>query len=77
MASEEQRTKAKAQIKAAFHSFTEARMTLTIGEFQDHIAKNLTELGSQGFVASIGNAIAAAADPSVKKHPEQLGERNG
>lgn len=50
-----------AQIQEAFRLFAQARQHMTIGEFQDAVANRLTELGSQGFVASIGAAIVAAS----------------
>lgn len=72
MTRDEQVSEATANIKEAFRRFTEARRHLTIWEFQDFIAKHLNDLGSQGFVASIGEAIVAAAadQQSVKTNGE-------
>lgn len=57
--------KAADHIKSAFRSFAEARRHLTIWEFQDHIAKNISELGGHGFIASMGEAITAATAKPV------------
>lgn len=61
MSRNDQVTESVEQIKEAFRLFGQARRHLTIFEFQDAIANRLTELGSQGFVASIGAAIVAAS----------------
>lgn len=73
MSRNDQVSAAVANIKEAFRLFGEARRHLTIWEFQDSIGKRLTELGSQGFVASIGAAIVAAASDQQR----QEGADNG
>lgn len=72
MPTDRQRIKADEYIKSAFRCFVAARCHLTIGEFQKAVADQLKELGGQGFVASVGTAIVAAAEPTALKHEQEV-----
>lgn len=61
MPTAEQRLQATDRLRAAFGLISDVRQTLTIWEFRDAIATNLSDLGGQGFVASIGEAIVKGA----------------
>jgi hypothetical protein len=52
---------AEKKVAEAFRLIGEARRDLTILEFEHYIRRSLRELGSQGFVESIGRAITDAA----------------
>jgi hypothetical protein len=48
-------------IKQAFDLFIEARKEITLYGFEQYIREHISELGSSGFVESIGHAIVGAA----------------
>jgi hypothetical protein len=52
---------AQEQVKQALRLISEARKELTIWEFERYIRENVRDLGSHGFLCSIGEAILKAA----------------
>jgi hypothetical protein len=55
------RARSEQCIREAINLITEARKHLTIWEFQTFIRDNVKELGSHGFLCSIGQAILEGA----------------
>ena len=61
MATPAQQERAFERLKDAFADFIEIRKNLTIWEFEVMVRMHLQTLGGEGFVASMGEAISAAA----------------
>lgn len=52
--------RAEQLVKQALLLIAKARMELTIWEFERYVAANQNELGGNGYLASIGQAIVSA-----------------
>jgi hypothetical protein len=53
-------------VAAAFRHFGEARRDMTLWKLIEHIRYNADELGSHGFVKSIGDAIVDGASKHLE-----------
>ena len=70
------RTVAEGKVRKAISLIGEARQELTIWEFEKFIRNNVRELGSSGFLCSIGQAILDGATVEIERSKSALSNSN-